>query len=72
MDPLDEEVTDEELQILRIARGLGLTTVKPWPLLEALWNRGLVVRDNVQPYTYRTEDSIARALDASEAAEEEE
>ena len=60
-------VTLREAQLLRHARGLGLCAMpgtETEALLVGLWNRGLLVRDDEAPYTYRAADDVARALDA--------
>ncbi len=44
-------------QLLRDARGIGLTFIGETPSeVFALWNEGFLVRDSEQPYTYRTID----------------
>lgn len=49
-------MTREE-QILRDARGIGLTFLgEPPREITKLWNEGFLKRDNEAPYTYTTVD----------------
>jgi len=66
------ELTDTEIETLRYARGIGLTSFEPTPMLLSLWERGLVVRDNEKPYTFRTIEDVARQFDEIDARSEEE
>lgn len=67
-----EALTAREAQLLRHARGLGLVAMpgtETEALLVGLWNRGLLVRDNEEPFTYRTVDDVARAQRAEEESD---
>jgi len=61
-------MTREE-QILRTARGLGLTYLgDPPPEVLALWEQGYLRRDAVAPFTYTTvEGAIEDAPDELES-----
>lgn len=51
-------MTREE-QILRHARGIGLTWVGDPPAeVIRLWEAGFLIRDNEMPYTYKSRDGV--------------
>ena len=52
-------MTEEE--ILRAATGIGITPMSSLAKdCEAMWERGLLRRDDVQPYTYTTQCELAQ------------
>ncbi len=69
---MGERLTPREHELLREARGLGLCAM-PGTGIEAqlvgLWERGLLVRDDEVPYTYRTADDVGRGLETEEAVD---
>jgi len=69
---MSKSLTSEDLELLRVARGTGVVSLNPATIarLESLWNRGLVRRDDVPPYTFTTVDDVANQLGESDADQE--
>lgn len=68
---ITHEVSAEEIDLLRLCRGIGASWFDPPKEVVSLWDRGLVVRDDVKPYTFKTIDVFAYYLDVEDQKQEE-